>query len=248
MDTVTVRDALTTNTVGFISIRDLAQLIEAPAERLRPLVEHECLRVRTPDSVFERTIVARPGNRATEWLRNMFQPLKMRPLIPLKEAGKLWRITEREVLKYCQLRKIPVQSDPVFGNLITFAALKSLARARFRGSTGLHCCGTTSPSSRACVGKSRHPTARKWRTRSSDCQAERAVADRTECRAAIDIQRRQGGHGLLQSVEHFNAAIRLLHGERDLRRLICCSRFRRGHGGSIGTGDGCRFQRLLSCR
>jgi hypothetical protein len=128
----TVRDALTTNTVGVISIGNLAPLIEAPAERLRPLVEHNYLRVLTPDSDFERTIVARPGQRATEWLKNMFQPLKMRPFVPLKEAGKLWGITEREVLKYCRAAKIPVQSDPVFGNLISFGALKSLARARGR--------------------------------------------------------------------------------------------------------------------
>ena len=127
-----IPEALTTNTVGFISIRNLAQLIEAPVERLRPLVEQNYLRVLTANSEFEKTIVARPGERAVGWLRNMFQPLRMRPFVPLKEAGKLWGITERKALKYCQLRKIPVQSDAVFGNLISFGALKSLARARHR--------------------------------------------------------------------------------------------------------------------
>src|ERR1700687_5413755 len=90
----TVPEALITNTVGFISIGNLAQLIEAPVDRLRPLVEHEYLRVVTANSAFEQTIVARPGERATAWLRTMFQPLKMRPFVPLKEAGKLWGITE----------------------------------------------------------------------------------------------------------------------------------------------------------
>ncbi len=75
----TVAEALTTNTVGLISIGELAQLIEAPAERLRPVVEYKYLRVLTANSEFERTIVARPGERAFAWLRNMFQPLKMRP-------------------------------------------------------------------------------------------------------------------------------------------------------------------------
>jgi hypothetical protein len=128
----TIPEALTTNTVGFISIGNLAQFIEAPVERLRPLVEHNYLRVLMANSEFEQTLVLRPGKRATEWLRNMFQPLKMRPFVPLKEAGKLWGITERKALKYCKLGKIPVQSDPVFGNLISFGALKSLARARGR--------------------------------------------------------------------------------------------------------------------
>ena len=128
----TVSEALTTNTVGSISIKDLAAMIEAPGELLRPLVDHGYLRLVKASPFFERTIVARPSQRATEWLRNMFQPLKMRPLIPLKEAGKLWGITEREVLKYCRIAKIQVQSDPVFGNLISFSALKSLARARAR--------------------------------------------------------------------------------------------------------------------
>lgn len=126
----TIQESLSTSTIGLISLGNLAQLIDAPVERLRPLVEQRYLRVLSPDPEFDRTIIARPGQRATEWLRNMFQPLQMRPLIPLKEAGKLWDINEREVLKYCQVGKIPVHSDPVFGNLITFNALKSLARAR----------------------------------------------------------------------------------------------------------------------
>jgi hypothetical protein len=50
MDTVTAREALTTTTVGFISIGNLAQLIEAPVERLRPLVEEKYLRVLTPNN------------------------------------------------------------------------------------------------------------------------------------------------------------------------------------------------------
>jgi len=130
MNTITVQEALTTNSVGFISIGNLAQLIEAPVEQLRPLVEHKYLRVLTANNELAQTIVARPGKRATEWLKSMFQPLKTRPFVPLKEAGKLWGITEREVLRYCRLGKIPVHSDPVFGNLISFSALKSLARAR----------------------------------------------------------------------------------------------------------------------
>lgn len=126
----TAQEALTRNTDGGISLGDLAELIEVPIERFRPLVEQGYLRVLTANPFFERTIVARPGQRATGWLRNMFQPLKMRPFIPLREAGKLWGITEREALKYCRHGNIPVQSDPVFGNLITFGSLKSLARAR----------------------------------------------------------------------------------------------------------------------
>ena len=35
-----IPEALTTNTVGPISIADLAKLIEAPVEKLRCLVEH----------------------------------------------------------------------------------------------------------------------------------------------------------------------------------------------------------------
>jgi hypothetical protein len=128
----TIQEALSTNTIGSISAHDLAQLIEAPVERLRPLVERGYLEVVKASPIFEWTIVARPGQRATEWLRNMFQPLEMRPFVPLKEAGKLWGVTENEALKYCQIGKIPVQSDPVFGYLIKFSALKSLARARHR--------------------------------------------------------------------------------------------------------------------
>ncbi len=110
----TVQEALTTNTDGPISVHDLAELIETSVERLRPLIEQGYLKVVKASPIFEWSIVARPGQRATEWLRNMFQPLNMRPFVPLKEAGKLWGVTETEVLKYCKIGKIPVQSDPRF--------------------------------------------------------------------------------------------------------------------------------------
>ena len=128
----TVLEALTTNTMGVISISDLATLIEAPAEKLRPHVEHKYLRVVTPSEEFEQTVVARPGQRALDWLKMMHQPVKLRPLIPLREVGKLWSVSEHHVLKVCRCYKIPVYSDPEFGNLMSFNALKSYARARMK--------------------------------------------------------------------------------------------------------------------
>ena len=99
----TIPQALTTTTVGPISIADLAQLIEAPVEKLRLLFEHKYLRVVFAKPEFERTIVARPGQRATDWLRTMFQPVRMRPLIPLREVGKLWKVTENHILRVCRV-------------------------------------------------------------------------------------------------------------------------------------------------
>jgi hypothetical protein len=128
----TIPEALTTNTVGPISIADLARLIECPVEKLQPLVEHKYLRVLFPKQEFERTIVSRPGQRATDWLKMMFQAMKMRPLIPLREVGKLWKVSENHIFKICRHYRIPVQSDPVFGNLISFNGLKSFARARMK--------------------------------------------------------------------------------------------------------------------
>jgi hypothetical protein len=125
----TIPEALTTNTEGLISVENLARLLETTVERLRPVVEHKCLRVVTAHEDVAQTIVLCPGQRAIEWLRNLFQPLKMRPLIALAEAGKLWNISEAEVLKYCRSAEIPVYSDPAFGYLLTFKALKSLAVA-----------------------------------------------------------------------------------------------------------------------
>jgi hypothetical protein len=127
-----VREALTTNTVGPISIAAVAKLIDAPVEKLRPLVEHKYLRVLFLREEFEQTIVVCPGQRATDWLRNMFRPLKMRQFIPRREVGKLWKVTENHVLKICRGYKIPVSHDPVFGYLTSFNGLKSYARTRVR--------------------------------------------------------------------------------------------------------------------
>jgi hypothetical protein len=125
----TVREALTENTVGQISVASLARLIEAPPIRLHSLVEHGYLRVVIPSDDFNQIIVARPGRRRIEWLKYMFQPLVMKPIIPLKEAAELFRLTENYALQYCSYYLIPVQSDPAFGNLIPFKSLKRLARA-----------------------------------------------------------------------------------------------------------------------
>jgi hypothetical protein len=56
----------------------------------------------------------------------------MRPLIPVKEAAKLWDITEGEIVRVCRSYRIPLYSDPEFGNLISFSALKSFTRARMK--------------------------------------------------------------------------------------------------------------------
>jgi hypothetical protein len=107
----TVSEALNEKT-GVISIDALARLVEVPPERLRPLVEQNYLCVVKACILFEETIVRRPGQRATEWLKSMFQPLKMRPVIPLKEAGRLWGLTARTALKYCRLGKDPRALGP----------------------------------------------------------------------------------------------------------------------------------------
>jgi hypothetical protein len=125
----TVREALTQNSVGEISIGSLARLIEVSPIRLHPLVEHSYLKVVIPSDDFSQTVVARPGNRRIEWLKHMFQPLVMKPIIPLKEAAQLFGLTEAYALQYCSYYLIPVQSDPAFGSLIAFKSLKRLARA-----------------------------------------------------------------------------------------------------------------------
>ena len=105
-------------------------ILGVTTERLRPLVENGHLRVRVPSDSLSSTIVARPGQRALEWLRTMFQPLEMRPVIPLKEVGKLWRTTEREIIATCKHYRIPIYSEPVFGYLMSFDSLKRYGRAR----------------------------------------------------------------------------------------------------------------------
>lgn len=125
----TVQETLTHNTVGLISIATLARLIETSPIRLQPLVEQSYLKVLVPNDDFNQIIVARPGARRIQWLKHMFQPLVMKPIIPLKEAAKLFGLTENYALQYCSYYLIPVQSDPVFGNLIPFLSLKRLARA-----------------------------------------------------------------------------------------------------------------------
>ena len=90
----TTREVLTQHTVGKISIAHLARLVEVPPVRLHSLVENGYLWVVVPRDDFNQTIVARPGDRRIQWLKSMFQPLSMRPIVPLGEAAELFGLTE----------------------------------------------------------------------------------------------------------------------------------------------------------
>ena len=138
---------------------------------VRRFNENGHLRVRVPSDSLSSTIVARPGQRALEWLKTMFQLLEMRPVIPLKEVGKLWRTTEREIIATCKHYRIPIYSEPVFGYLMSFDSLKHMLVPEGNitnpsRSTGLDSCVSIVQRSATNLGRALHVIASgsRWRS------------------------------------------------------------------------------------
>jgi hypothetical protein len=137
-----LHDHLTDDSSGPISIRELSKLLDTKPEELKPLVDHFYLRIvfRKPD--FPDAIVSKPSPGAMEWLKLMFQPVYLRPLIRLSEVPSMLepyyknnasykkdasKLLEK-LRKVCLTYKIPIHSDLVMGELLSINDLQKLVR------------------------------------------------------------------------------------------------------------------------
>lgn len=99
-----------------ISLEDLASELEVSPERLKPLIDHEYLKVTGPSAVLK------PPPPAMAWLRAMMMPLPLRPFLPSQMAADLTGCAIKDLRSLCILYNIPLQADPVFGELMSVSA------------------------------------------------------------------------------------------------------------------------------
>lgn len=121
-DTSTIPQALHQERPRAISLHDLASRLEVEPSRLFPAIKHGYIRLicADPPTVYE------PPPAAIVWLRQMYVPLMLRPMVPAEMAAQIEAIDLTEVRRLCLAYDIPIQDDPVFGELLTLASFYKL--------------------------------------------------------------------------------------------------------------------------
>lgn len=105
------------NPSDFVSLGELAQELGTPLDRIQPLLDRGYLR-----PAAEAGFVIRPQPAAIEWLRTMFQPFAMRPFLPTEMVAEITGTKLNDVRRLCLIYNIPLQDDPVFGELMSIHA------------------------------------------------------------------------------------------------------------------------------
>ena len=109
-------------TAHAIPLSELASKLNVDAARLLPAIEHGYIRLicSDPPTVYE------PPPAAVEWLRMMYQPIAMRPLIPIEMVASIEHFRPHDIRNLCLGYDVPISSDPVFGEILSLSAFYKL--------------------------------------------------------------------------------------------------------------------------
>jgi hypothetical protein len=117
----TAKDALAAQDgQGTISLSELASSLGIDKNKIIPLVEHGYLKV------IEGEMVALPSRAAFDWLKSMFTPLPLRPMVSTEMISSMSGMAIPNVRRMYAFYNIPVQIDEVFGELLTIEGLYTL--------------------------------------------------------------------------------------------------------------------------
>ena len=111
-----------------ISVKQLAGELGILPSRVQPLIDHGYLRVMAAGYSADTTIVARPLPAALAWLKSLFAPLRMRPMLPVEDVAEMLNLTPAELRSFVVHYNIPLWDDPVFGELMTINGLRAVQR------------------------------------------------------------------------------------------------------------------------
>ena len=114
-----------------VNLRQLAWYLRTSQARAQVLIDRGYLRVMQTEP---EVIVALPEKHAMYWLRSMFQPFIIRPLLPTQYVARFLDIEEWEVRSLCVDHSIVLIDDPVFGELLSIYAFYRLHDALDRKS------------------------------------------------------------------------------------------------------------------
>lgn len=117
-----VPEALHQPTPRAISLSTLAERLDVPVARLLPAIEHGYIKliISDPPTVYE------PPPGAIEWLREMYAPLALRPLLTIEQVTDILNFRIQDIRRLCLDYDIQIQMDPVFGELMSLASFHRL--------------------------------------------------------------------------------------------------------------------------
>ena len=109
-------------TARAIPLSELARMLDVDAARLLPAIEHGYIRLicSDPPTVYE------PPPAAVEWLGAMYQPIALRPLIPIDMVASMENFRPIDIRNLCLGYDVPISSDPVFGEILSLSAFYKL--------------------------------------------------------------------------------------------------------------------------
>lgn len=112
-----------------VTVRDFAAELNVEPERIRPLLDRQYIRIIKAEPYLEDTLIARPYAVGVKWLKRMFAPLRLVPLLPLHNVAMLLGLlTVDDVRHLCLNYDITVHDDVVFGELLSVSDFYRLWR------------------------------------------------------------------------------------------------------------------------
>ena len=112
-----------------VTVRAFAAELGVEPERIRTLIDRQYIRIIKAEPYLEDSIIARPHIASVRWLKRMFAPLRMVPLIPLGYVYVLLRLRNiDEVRHLCLNYDLTIHDDPVFEETLTIADFWTLWR------------------------------------------------------------------------------------------------------------------------
>ena len=115
-----------------ITLIDLARELDTDPRRLFPVVDAGYLKVIQELQPREHTVVRKPPQKAIDWLRGMFAPIWLKPMLPLRDAAELLSATPAELRQVAIEYSIPLHMDLAFGELISVTNFHRLHRSLVR--------------------------------------------------------------------------------------------------------------------
>lgn len=121
----TVPAALHSPNPTTITLQDLATRLAVEPAKLLPAIKAGYLKLvsATPPVVYE------PPPAAMEWLAQAYRPLLLRPFLSIEHVAELESLTIPDTRRLAVVYDIPVQIDPVFGDVMTVAAFHAFHKA-----------------------------------------------------------------------------------------------------------------------
>jgi hypothetical protein len=105
--------------INSVSFANLADELRVSPEELVPLVTSGYLVIVQTADELKHTLVGKPSQSMIDWFRAMLGPANQRPIMPIKDVARMFRVKLHQLIDLCERFGIPIYKDPLFEGLIS---------------------------------------------------------------------------------------------------------------------------------